>query len=199
MYLFTCRVPHTFIDPVAKSKMVAVGDCDDRVSPRNRAKHCSSWSAVRSTPPSKNSRGLRAPPSLSGWAHGGLTAALVLTMAQAAAGSPVAGSIGSGVPGAGQSPPVPTGVVPSDPLAPPFHRSAWTLATLPPLVNAETTSRSPSWWAPVKSLAPPVELHPTEPSFRNHMAMLESPLGDAFSMPKYRTRCPLAGSRKATL
>src|SRR2546423_13202294 len=72
MYLFTCRVPHTFIDPVAKSKMVAVGDCDERVSPRNRAKHCSSWSAVRSTPPSKNSRAFNAPPSLSGWAHGGL-------------------------------------------------------------------------------------------------------------------------------
>src|SRR5438105_9341830 len=112
MYLFTCSVPHTGSVPLAKSKMVAVGDCDERVAPRNRAKHCSSWMAVRSTPPSKNSSGLRLPPSLSGWAHGGVTAA-VLTVAHAA------DPAGSGVDGLGHLPPVVDGVTFNVPLAPP--------------------------------------------------------------------------------
>src|SRR5712672_1609653 len=50
--------------PPAKSNSVAVSDCEERVSPRNDWKHSlERFSAVRSTPPSKNSEAWRVVPT----------------------------------------------------------------------------------------------------------------------------------------
>src|SRR3954470_2797080 len=70
---------HTGREPAAKSKMVAVGDCDDRVSATKVAKHRLVGSClVMSMPPSKNSSAFSEPPSLSGWFHGGVMATLLV-------------------------------------------------------------------------------------------------------------------------
>src|SRR5262249_37047606 len=78
-YLCTLKVPQTGRLPAAKSNSVAVSDADERVLDTKVAKHCSGpvsvpSRSVMSTPPSKNSVGFSAPPSLSGWFHGGLMA-----------------------------------------------------------------------------------------------------------------------------
>src|SRR6266508_3082313 len=97
------------------------------------AKHVAAPAGPTSTPPSKNSRASRAPPFLSGCAHGGLIATR--------------------------------------------------LAVEQPLVKALTSRMSPSWWAPVKLVAPPGEVQSTVPSLRNQVAMLELPSGEDFSTP----------------
>ena len=47
-----------------------------------------------------------------------------------------------------------TPVSTSSPLAPPFHLKTLIVLTPPPLVKAETTSRSPSLWLPVNAVLP---------------------------------------------
>src|SRR6476661_8296613 len=46
----------------------------------------------------------------------------------------------------------------------------------PPLVKADTTSRSPSVWTPVKVAVPPLSVHPTFWSWRNQNATFASPV-----------------------
>src|SRR5436305_14722161 len=101
---------------------------------------------VRSRPASKNSDVCRlfpTPSTLLEVRHG-VVIVPVLTVAQAAS-SPAVFL---------QSTPWATGLAPSEPVAPPFHLYTVIVETAPPLVNAETMSRSPSLWLPVNGTAP---------------------------------------------
>src|SRR5690242_13448471 len=93
---------------------------------------------VRFRPPSKNSDVWRlwpTPCDLLEVSHGVVIVPPVpllapLTVAQATSALPPSWVL--------QSPPRATGVLPSEPLAPPFQRYTDTLLTEPPLVNADT-------------------------------------------------------------
>jgi hypothetical protein len=83
-----------------------------------------------------------------------------------------------------QSPPLATGVVPSEPLAPPFHRYALIVETTPPFVNAETMKMSPSTWLPVKLVVPFCAEQFAVESWRNQKATFASPLFEFRSKAK---------------
>src|SRR4051794_5445909 len=103
--------PQCWNDPPPKSKIVAVSDWDERVSPRNELKHLSARCAlVRSRPPSKNSDSRRACPVPSflfavnhgTWIVGTLTVAQDASIPAAFLQSPpFATGFGSRLPGAG--------------------------------------------------------------------------------------------------
>src|SRR5689334_8310015 len=93
--------------------------------------------------------------------------------------------------GSRQSTPCATGVVPSEPLAPPFQRYTSIVLTSPPFVNAETISRSPSLCAPVKVCEAPVVWQFTS-SCRNQNATFASPVLVFRSSAKYRNSLPFA-------
>src|SRR5207245_520960 len=130
--------PHSPSTPRAKSNSVAVSDCEERVSPMNVLKHLPPMcAAVRFTPPSKNSEtSFVEPPFLFAVSQGGSSVPFVGSLTVAHAASPPRVDL--------QSTPCATGVVPSEPVAPPFQRYTSIVLTTPPLVNAETISRSPS-------------------------------------------------------
>ena len=93
--------------------MVAVSDCDERVSPTNVLKHLPPrFSVVRSIPPSKNSDGWRVWPTLSSVlavSHG-----VVIEWLRPGAAEPlVVAQMASRPLAPWQSPPLPTAVVPS--------------------------------------------------------------------------------------
>ena len=94
-------------------------------------------------------------------------------------------------PKAARSQPAPTatGAGFSAPPAPPTHSYTFTVLTTPPLVNSETTSRSPSMWLPVKLvvLGPAAgAMQSTAGSCRNQKPTLPSPAFENRSRAKYR-------------
>ena len=168
--------------PRAKSKSVAVRDCDERVSAMNTLKHLPPrFFAVRSTPPSKNSEVrsvLPGPSCLFDVGHGVVIEVLMgngpeFVVAQTAS-SPAVDL---------QSTPCAAGVVLSAPPAPPSQRYTSIVLTPPPFVNAETTSRSPSTWFPVNATLGPAETQPAL-SWRNQKATFPSPVLALRSRPK---------------